>query len=76
MGRCKTAPLGNTLTFARSAGFNSRIASVDIPVSREEWDRFTNVNTKAVFFLSQAAGKVMVAQGEGGAIVPADDAGE
>lgn len=38
-------------------------------LSREDWDRFTDVNTKAVFFLSQAVGKVMVARGEGGAIV-------
>ena len=38
-------------------------------LSREDWDRFTDVNTKAVFFLSQAVAKAMVRQGEGGAIV-------
>jgi NAD(P)-dependent dehydrogenase (short-subunit alcohol dehydrogenase family) len=38
-------------------------------LSEADWDRFMNVNTKAVFFLSQAAAKVMVAQGHGGSIV-------
>lgn len=38
-------------------------------LSEADWDRFMNVNMKAVFFLSQAAAKVMVAQGQGGSIV-------
>ncbi|HTZ69771.1 MAG TPA: SDR family NAD(P)-dependent oxidoreductase, partial [Acetobacteraceae bacterium] len=38
-------------------------------LTEAEWDRFMAVNTKAVFFLSQAVARQMVAQGRGGAIV-------
>jgi len=38
-------------------------------LSEADWDRFMAVNAKAVFFTSQAAGKHMVARGNGGAIV-------
>ncbi len=38
-------------------------------LTEAEWDRFMAVNTKSVFFLSQAAGRHMVAQKRGGAIV-------
>lgn len=35
----------------------------------EVWDRYMAVNERAVFFVSQAVGRQMVAQGRGGAIV-------
>ncbi len=38
-------------------------------LTEAEWDRFMAVNTKAVFFLSQAVARQMVAQQRGGAIV-------
>jgi len=38
-------------------------------LSSEDWDRFTGVNLKAVFFMSQAVGRRMIAAGRGGAIV-------
>jgi NAD(P)-dependent dehydrogenase (short-subunit alcohol dehydrogenase family) len=38
-------------------------------LSEEEWDRFMAVNTRGVFFMSQAVGKRMVAQKRGGVIV-------
>jgi 2-dehydro-3-deoxy-D-gluconate 5-dehydrogenase len=38
-------------------------------LTSEDWDRFTAVNLKAVFFMSQAVGKCMIAAGQGGAIV-------
>jgi NAD(P)-dependent dehydrogenase (short-subunit alcohol dehydrogenase family) len=38
-------------------------------LTEAEWDRFMAVNTKAVFFLSQAVARQMAAQGRGGAIV-------
>ena len=38
-------------------------------LTEEEWDRFMAVNTKAVFFVSQAVARQMVAQKRGGAIV-------
>lgn len=38
-------------------------------LSEANWDRFMAVNLKAVFFLSQAVGKQMVTQGDGGAMV-------
>lgn len=38
-------------------------------LTEADWDRFMSVNTKAVFFLSQAVARQMIAQGRGGAIV-------
>jgi len=38
-------------------------------LTEEDWDRFMAVNTKSVFFLSQAVAKRMVAQGRGGVMV-------
>jgi NAD(P)-dependent dehydrogenase (short-subunit alcohol dehydrogenase family) len=38
-------------------------------LTEAEWDRFMAVNTKAVFFLTQAVARQMVAQQRGGAIV-------
>lgn len=38
-------------------------------VTEEDWDRFMAVTLKAVFFLSQAVAKQMIARGRGGAMV-------
>ncbi|TLX70615.1 glucose 1-dehydrogenase [Pseudomonas nicosulfuronedens] len=38
-------------------------------LTESDWDRFMSVNTKAVFFLSQAVARQMIAQKRGGAIV-------
>ncbi|MBB6291727.1 3-oxoacyl-[acyl-carrier protein] reductase/2-deoxy-D-gluconate 3-dehydrogenase [Pseudomonas sp. SJZ103] len=38
-------------------------------ITQENWDRFMAVNTRAVFFLSQAVAKQMISQGNGGAMV-------
>jgi NAD(P)-dependent dehydrogenase (short-subunit alcohol dehydrogenase family) len=38
-------------------------------LTEEDWDRYMAVNTKSVFFLSQAVAKRMVVQGRGGVIV-------
>ncbi|MEJ0045281.1 MAG: glucose 1-dehydrogenase [Rhodospirillales bacterium] len=38
-------------------------------LTEADWDRFMEVNTKSVFFLSQAAARQMVLQRRGGAIV-------
>jgi len=38
-------------------------------VTQEDWDRFMAVNTRAVFFVSQAVAKQMITQKRGGAIV-------
>lgn len=65
------------------ANAQARMGSVDILVnnagiavferfldhSEESWDRTLNVNLKSMFLLGQQAARVMVAQGNGGAIV-------
>jgi NAD(P)-dependent dehydrogenase (short-subunit alcohol dehydrogenase family) len=38
-------------------------------LTQEEWDRFMAVNSRGVFFMSQAVARVMVARNRGGAIV-------
>ncbi|MCM2459318.1 SDR family oxidoreductase [Pseudomonas sp. CG7] len=38
-------------------------------LTESDWDRFMAVNTRAVFFLSQAVAKQMIVQGRGGAMV-------
>jgi NAD(P)-dependent dehydrogenase (short-subunit alcohol dehydrogenase family) len=50
-----------------NAGIFPRSALVDI--SEEEWDEVLRVNLKGTFLATQAAARVMIAQGEGGAIV-------
>jgi NAD(P)-dependent dehydrogenase (short-subunit alcohol dehydrogenase family) len=49
-------------------------AGINIPqpsteVTEEAWDAILNINLKAAFFLSQAVGSIMIAQGRGGRIV-------
>jgi NAD(P)-dependent dehydrogenase (short-subunit alcohol dehydrogenase family) len=40
-----------------------------LSLSAEDWGRFRSLNLDLAFFLSQAAARAMVAQGEGGAII-------
>jgi NAD(P)-dependent dehydrogenase (short-subunit alcohol dehydrogenase family) len=50
-----------------NAGIN--IPQPSIEVTEEAWDAILNINLKAAFFLSQAIGSIMIAQGRGGRIV-------
>jgi len=50
-----------------NAGINIPQDSVD--VTEEAWDAIMNINLKGAFFLAQAVGKVMIAQGRGGRII-------
>lgn len=46
-----------------NAGVQKRHPSIEFPI--EDWDLVMNVNAKAVFFLCQAVGKIMIKQGKG-----------
>lgn len=46
---------------------SDRVAVVDMPV--DAWDKVIRVNLRGVFLMSQAFGRQLIAQGEGGAIV-------
>ena len=50
---------------------NAGVATVDPAesVSEKEWDRVMSVNLRGLFFMSQAAAKVMIAQKSGGRII-------
>jgi NAD(P)-dependent dehydrogenase (short-subunit alcohol dehydrogenase family) len=50
-----------------NAGINIPQDSVD--VTEDAWDAIMNINLKGAFFLAQAVGKVMIAQGRGGRII-------
>jgi NAD(P)-dependent dehydrogenase (short-subunit alcohol dehydrogenase family) len=50
-----------------NAGINIPQDSVD--VTEEAWDAIMNINLKGAFFLAQAVGKVMIAQGRNGRII-------
>ena len=50
-----------------NAGINIPQDSVD--VTEEAWDAVMSINLKGAFFLAQAVGKVMIAQGRGGRII-------
>ena len=50
-----------------NAGIIRRCDAIDF--SEKDWDDVMNINIKTVFFLSQAAAKVFIAQGEGGKII-------
>ncbi len=50
-----------------NAGTIRRADSVDF--SERDWDEVMGVNLKTLFFLSQAVGKVFIAQGRGGKII-------
>ena len=58
---------GKISILVNNAGTTHRAPCEDFPEA--EWDRVMDVNVKAVFFLCQKVGKVMIEQGTGGRIV-------
>ena len=50
-----------------NAGIIRRSDAIDF--SEQDWDDVMNVNSKSLFFLSQAVAKQFIAQGEGGKII-------
>jgi len=50
-----------------NAGIIRRGAVTEL--TEKDWDDVMNVNSRALFFLSQAVAKVMIAQGQGGKII-------
>jgi len=65
------AEIGKTMggidILVNNAGTNIPQDSVD--VTEEAWDTILTINLKSAFFMSQAVGKVMIAQGRGGRII-------
>ena len=60
--------LGNLYVLASLAAVLRRRGSLD-EVTEDDWDFQHDVNLKAVFFLSRAAGRAMIEQGQGGRII-------
>lgn len=58
---------GRIDVLVNNAGIIKRQDAIDF--SEENWDSVLNINLKALFFLSQAAAKVMINQGQGGKII-------
>jgi NAD(P)-dependent dehydrogenase (short-subunit alcohol dehydrogenase family) len=58
---------GSVDILVNSAGTTGRFPAEDFP--EEEWDRIVGVNLKGSFLCCQAAGRQMIAQGRGGAII-------
>ena len=59
--------MGGIDILVNNAGTN--IPQDSLEVTEEAWDTIMNINLKAAFFLAQAVGKVMIAQGRGGRII-------
>jgi 2-deoxy-D-gluconate 3-dehydrogenase len=59
--------LGGVDILVNNAGIIRRAPLTEF--SEKDWDDVMNINIKALFFLSQAAAKAMIAQGRGGRIV-------
>ena len=57
------AALGRLDILVNNAGIIRRADAVDF--TEEDWDAVVDTNLKSVFFLSQAAGRHMIAQGQG-----------
>jgi NAD(P)-dependent dehydrogenase (short-subunit alcohol dehydrogenase family) len=60
--------LGSVYVLANLAAVLKRRGSLD-EVTEEDWDLQHDVNLKAAFFLCRAAGKAMIAGGQGGRII-------
>lgn len=58
-----TSGLGRLDILVNNAGVVRRTPALDYPEA--DWDAIMQINLKSAFFLSQAAGRVMVAQGRG-----------
>ena len=67
------ADMGSIDVLVNSAGINRPQKSVD--VSEANWDDVLNINLKMLFFVSQAAGKIMIEQGGGKIIHISSQAG-
>ena len=61
------AALGGLDLLVNNAGANLRKDAVE--VSAAEWDALMDVNLRGTFFLTQQAGRAMIAAGQGGCIV-------
>ena len=59
--------MGGIDILVNNAGTN--IPQDSLEVTEEAWDTIMNINLKAAFFLAQAVGRVMIAQGRGGRII-------
>jgi len=59
--------LGSLDILFNNAGIIRRAPLVEF--TEKDWDDVMNINIRAIFFLSQAAAKVMIKQGKGGKIV-------
>lgn len=59
--------LGRVDILVNNAGIIRRAPALDF--SEEDWDQVMEVNLKSLFFLSQAAARQMVKQGQGGKII-------
>jgi len=57
------ADLGRLDILVNNAGIIRRTPALDF--SEEDWDSVIQINQRAVFFLAQAAGRIMVKQGRG-----------
>jgi len=58
---------GRVDILVNNAGLIRRADAVDF--SEADWDLVMNINLKTVFFMSQAAARQMIAQGDGGKII-------
>jgi 2-deoxy-D-gluconate 3-dehydrogenase len=66
VGTCREK-LGRVDILVNNAGIIRRAPVLEF--SEKDWDDVINVNLRAVFFLCQAAAKIMVKQGQGGKII-------
>lgn len=66
--------LGGLHILVNNAGMNIRTKALD--VSEEDWDRVVDLDLKSVFFMTQAAGKVMCEQKYGKIVNIASVAGQ
>jgi 2-deoxy-D-gluconate 3-dehydrogenase len=66
ISQCKQR-MGRVDILVNNAGIIRRAPVLEF--SAKDWDDVINVNLRAVFFLCQAAGRVMVEQGQGGKII-------